>query len=525
MDVTTLSLLRNPGAPLRTPDSVVRLTLDEPEPGDDGPGTDGTDDPGGPADGGGDGSGDGDGDVDVRRERRSRAAAGAVDPATLTLLTDLDAWLAPYADRPPAADLLAWRRALAARPTAEALGHARRALGRQVVDAVPDWAEVRLLTRLILLLDLLDEAMLSDAALLAAGTGTDLVFDALRRRTPLFPGGLDVEVPEPRVHLIRTAKVSDLFVVRSEWSCYQRGEIAAITNVLAHESHAHTVTLTQEEETTVTTGTERLESTERTDEDRTQTEVSREVERAQQLQVNADASVNVSGSYGVTKYTASANAGVNASISENTRQASKIARDVVTKAVSRVESRLREERVQRTLTRSVDRTHHEIDNDTPAHLRGVYRWVDRIDRYQVFRYPDRLQLEFEIPEPGGVPALLAQPSQADVPRRRQRTARIHGLGHYDRCRQLRGPRTDLPGRQHPAPAGSSCQRQRGRQPGAHGRAEGDNRADRGLDGGAAREAARRHDPGRLRCPLRRLRRHGNAPARNLARRVAGPSAR
>src|SRR4029077_12864895 len=149
----------------------------------------------------------------------------------------------------------------------------------------------------------------------------------------------------------------------------------------------------------VTTGTERIESTERTDEDRTQTEVSREVERAQQLQVNADASVNVSGSYGVTKFTASANAGVNASISENTRQASKIARDVVTKAVWRVESRLREERVQRTLTRSVDRTHHEIDNDTPAHLRGVYRWVDRIDRYQVFRYPDRLQLEFETPEP------------------------------------------------------------------------------------------------------------------------------
>src|SRR5262249_38282539 len=26
-------------------------------------------------------------------------------------------------------------------------------------------------------------------------------------------------------------------------------------------------------------------------------------------------------------------------------------------------------------------------------------WVDRIDRYQIFRFPDRLQLEFQLPEP------------------------------------------------------------------------------------------------------------------------------
>ena len=91
--------------------------------------------------------------------------------------------------------------------------------------------------------------------------------------------------------------------------------------------------------------------------------------------------------------------GVNASLSESSRQASRISRDVLSKAVSKVENRVREERVRRTLTRSVARTRHVINNDADEHVRGVYRWVDRVDRYQIFRYPDRLHLEFQIPEP------------------------------------------------------------------------------------------------------------------------------
>jgi hypothetical protein len=129
--------------------------------------------------------------------------------------------------------------------------------------------------------------------------------------------------------------------------------------------------------------------------------MSREVSREQELQIHAEANVNVSGSYGgMIKFGADASVGVNASISESSRQASRIARDVVSRAASRVESRVREDRVRRSLTRSVDRTKHSILNEDAEHVRGVYRWVDRYDRYQVFRYPDRLHLEFEIPEPG-----------------------------------------------------------------------------------------------------------------------------
>jgi hypothetical protein len=382
MDLTGLSLLRNPGAPQRPRDGVVRLVL--PQDSDDHP--DLLDRDGAPLDA-------------LASTTRPPQTPGE---ALLVLLVELDAWLAPYADRPPASAFAAWRhQALEARPQIErqVLDAARPLLGRQIVDAVPDWSTVRRLTRLVLLLDLLDPRTTPDTALKAAGQATDLVFSRLRRRTPLFPAGVDVDVPDPKVKLVRDAKVSDLFVVRSEWSCYLRGEIASITNVLAGESFSRTVTLTDEQETTVTRETERTELTEVTEEDRSQTEIAREVNREQALQVHAEGSINVSGKYGLTNFAASAGAGVNASLSESSRQASRIAREVLSKAVTKVENRVREERVQRTLTRSIQNTRHAIENDTSAHVRGVYRWVDRIDRYQLFRYPDRLQLEFEIPEP------------------------------------------------------------------------------------------------------------------------------
>jgi hypothetical protein len=387
MDLTNLSLLRNPGAALRPAAGVVTLRQE------------------------------GDADVppllggdDARLDPLAPLPAQPVTSGEqlLALLAALDGWLAPYGDRPPGGAFVRWRQH-ALEPheklDEQVFDGGRQLLGSDLASRCADapdvdWAVVARLTRLALLLELLDPAATPDAAITVHGDDPNVVFDLLRRRTPLLPAGAGAgALAEPRVQLIRGAKVSDLFVVRSEWSCYLPGEIAAITNVLAHEELARTTTLTNEEEQTTTQETQHLDSTEKTDEDRSQSEISREVDRAQELQVHAEANVNVSGSYGMIKFAAAAGVGVNASLSESSRQASKISRDVLSKAVSRVENRVREERVRRTLTRSVDRTRHAILNETDEHVRGVYRWVDRIDRYQIFRYPDRLHLEFEIPEP------------------------------------------------------------------------------------------------------------------------------
>ena len=99
--------------------------------------------------------------------------------------------------------------------------------------------------------------------------------------------------------------------------------------------------------------------------------------------------------------TVAVSAGVDAGFSmlRSERQARKIAREAVSRAVSRIDSMTRETRTRRELMRTEQGFAYKLDNDTGKNLHGVYRWVDRIDTYQVFSYPNRLMLEFQIPDP------------------------------------------------------------------------------------------------------------------------------
>lgn len=262
-----------------------------------------------------------------------------------------------------------------------------------------DLDRLRILTRVLLIIDILSPVLLPDG-LLAKDKPGDPVWNWLHRRSVVMPPQFQMASSAPHiVELVRGAKVSDLFVVRSEWSCYKAAEVANIINVLAGESFSQELRKTQEEETITREDTETLEIKEQTEEDRTQTDLSREIDRAASAAVSAEGSFNVSGQYGVTQFGASGSASASASLAESSRTASRISRDLVSKAVSKVESRVREERTKRRLTKLEDLVKHGIDNTGNPHMRGVFRWLDRVDRYQVFRFPDRLLLEFEIPEP------------------------------------------------------------------------------------------------------------------------------
>lgn len=325
------------------------------------------------------------------------------------LVGEMDRWLVDRGDRPSSAEFAAERDSARGRFPSVTDGLFEG--GRQLlaaaliseVDIEPDqapqaWLRLTRLTRLLLVLDVADPTALPDEEL-GTDVSPDVVFDLLQRRFPVLPPGTWKALAGKRTP-VRDLTVADLFVVRSEWSCYRAGEIAAITNVLAGETFSQRSTLTREEHVVERTDTELSEFNEQSEEDATTSEMSREVDRAASIELSAEGSVDVSGQYGVTQFGVSGAVSGSAALSENTRQATRLSRDVVTKAVSRVESRVREERVRTWMTRSEDRTSHVVDNSQGGHQRGVYRWVDRIDRYQVFRYPHRLQLEFEIPEPG-----------------------------------------------------------------------------------------------------------------------------
>ena len=322
----------------------------------------------------------------------------------LRLLADTDAWLARLEDRPKAADMIAYRTANISDADDKKVPPTALPLARTLLC---DWllalwilrGEGRravVLTRRLLILDLLDAKVFDDAYL----NKPSATYDALHRRDVIMPQAYASSAAEPfSVELVRGAKVDDLYVVRSEWSCYKAGEIASITNILAGESFVNETKEIREEEIIEHEDQEVTQSTEKLEEERTQTELSKEIEKAASLQVGIEGSFDVSGQYGVTKFGAAGSASTAISLSENNSLASKTAREMVSKAVSKVESRVRQERTRRLLTRTENTTTHTIGNDTDEHRRGVYRWVDRVDRYQIFRYPNRLLLEFQIPEP------------------------------------------------------------------------------------------------------------------------------
>ncbi len=223
--------------------------------------------------------------------------------------------------------------------------------------------------------------------------------------SPPFPDVLFA----PRVRLVRAATVSDLFVLRSEWACYLAGEIAEIRNVMKGETFRDRMLTVDERETIETDETVEATTTEQEDITRSSSETSEEVQRELALAVKADAQVEVEGSYGPMKIAASAGVAVDLSLQESTNRATRLAREVSARSLGRVEQRVRDERVRRTLTRLETESSHGF-KPQKAHVSGVYRWVDRADRFQLFRYPDRLMLEFELPEPGRyLEKLLSQP--------------------------------------------------------------------------------------------------------------------
>ncbi len=259
-----------------------------------------------------------------------------------------------------------------------------------------DGERLRLLTRLLLVLDTLNPELLPKKN--HDRNHDNYLWDRLHRRTAVLPPAY-LAFCEPKVELLRTATVSDHFVVRNEWKCYVPGEIANIINVLAGESFEQKTVRTDEEESTTHHEQDQLLSSEQSQEDKSTTELSREIEKATSLQVNAQGSVDVSGSYGVTTFGASAQVGVSSSQSESSRQANKMSQEMVKKSIARVDSRMREERIRRTLTKVEHLTQHAINNKSGKNRAGIYRWLDRIDTYQVFRYADRFLLEVQIPEP------------------------------------------------------------------------------------------------------------------------------
>jgi hypothetical protein len=343
--------------------------------------------------------------------------------AGLALVDRLDRWLVTQDNAPDPAKLDDWLRTVIAQlvtelggppvdtDPAQPLAIERRStlhgvLGdtwSRLVDSLsaalllPHEGELaQRLNRLLLVAGLIERRSLYRRTLAVGEIVLLLTFRTILLPDPPFPQA----VPPDQVKLVRQTTTSDLFVVRREWRGYVADEIADIRNVLAKEKNDTRFIRIDESEVVTTTEQSSSSTSETSSESSDESSFNEHTNRELDLDIKANGQVNVSAQYSSVKLDVSAGFSADFSLKDATDRATQIAKKAIARAATKVETQTREQQTRRTLARTELRERHGLDNTTDAHVRGVYRWVKRIDRFQVWRYPDRLQLEFEIPEPG-----------------------------------------------------------------------------------------------------------------------------
>ncbi|HEV2647274.1 MAG TPA: Ig-like domain-containing protein [Acidobacteriaceae bacterium] len=197
-----------------------------------------------------------------------------------------------------------------------------------------------------------------------------------------------------------TPGVTDLSIVHDEWNRYVAGELANVINVLPGETLASSSE--HMEKTVQATSTSTTSSTTQTNEN-SQTS-SGALSASSTSDANANIGVNgqveVSGSYGPTSLKTSLGASAQFSKSTATSNALTNSVETVARAVKTVSQSVAQTQSLRTTVR--DRTHqqHKLQNTGTDVTVGQYRWLSEVHRVQLVNYPNRLVVEFELPEPG-----------------------------------------------------------------------------------------------------------------------------
>ncbi|TBW55758.1 hypothetical protein EZI54_11355 [Marinobacter halodurans] len=193
--------------------------------------------------------------------------------------------------------------------------------------------------------------------------------------------------------------IGDLIVLKKRLERYQPGEIAHIENVMGKEHRKrnhrqlHQIETRRLEETEVEEESRHdLETTERF-------ELENEIKQEVKTQEKFSAGLEVSGGFGPVQVSAYAKYDRDTSETESERAAQKYSKEITEKAMERIKERARTERedIERIETEEINE--HKFENDSPDHVVGVYRWVDKYYRVKPVNYGKRLFYEVVIPEP------------------------------------------------------------------------------------------------------------------------------
>ncbi|WP_410878477.1 hypothetical protein [Myroides sp. DW712] len=204
----------------------------------------------------------------------------------------------------------------------------------------------------------------------------------------------------PKKFGVRLLGIADYKKVEQTVHCYIEGEVSNIENVMAREyREKSTRRLRRTEETTTETTEQEIEAftdTITTDRFEMQSEID------SLLQKNKSMNAYMNAHYGGKNY--QIDGGVaqasNTAQEESIRRSVTEAKELTYQAQDRVVNRIKRERMQKMVEEFEENNKHGFDNRKgDKHVVGVYRWVDKLYKNQVYNYGKRMMFEFMIPEP------------------------------------------------------------------------------------------------------------------------------
>lgn len=223
-----------------------------------------------------------------------------------------------------------------------------------------------------------------------------------KKTSPESPDGPNNPLPSSHAGLEDIkAPFADLMLVEQTLVRYELGEIAHIENILQGEIKERKHRRTKTVEQVLFTETERTEDTTRDLQTTERYEIQNEIEKIVKEDLEEKAGLEVSGSYGPSiDFSANASLQRDTAKEDANKMATNYSRELIERAVSRIQERVLEQRTHRELLEIEESNLHTLDNkDGNKHIRGVYRWVDKVYKAQVVNYGHRLMFEMIIPEP------------------------------------------------------------------------------------------------------------------------------
>lgn len=226
--------------------------------------------------------------------------------------------------------------------------------------------------------------------------------------TPYNP--IDTSAFIPSGFGMKNIGVADYLKVEQSNYCYVEGDVAHIENIMAREYKERSTRRLKRSESQTTKSTEsekeKLTDTTTTERHEMQSEISKIMQESKDFA--AQAGVTADWKMGGANFGAYANASyaTHNSKEESNRQAVTEAKDITARALDRIVTKVKEERIDKVLEEYEENNKHGFDNTKgSSHVVGVYRWVDKVVKNQIYNYGKRMMFEFMIPEPAKLHSL------------------------------------------------------------------------------------------------------------------------